>query len=239
MNWKGASRFERGAPFPFLRLGDRTQDLNTALFGNSKEARAEYQVMYPSTTTTDRDEVEVGHLRKPVSSAAGFSAAYRCYGASVYRYAASRLGLDGAEDVPAEVFAIAWRVRAKYSSKAGTVQSWLLGITFNVIARHREAEQRWTRMSQDAAAQTTVDRSVSPDLDDVDGRLDATRRRARISSALAQLPRRERDPLLMHIMTGTSYDDISDALGVPVGTVRSRISRGRNRIKQQLEQGAD
>ena len=71
----------------------------------------------------------------------------------------------------------------------------------------------------------------------IDERVDAAVRARRVGSTLARLPRRERDPLLLHVLNDMPYEDISRILGVPIGTVRSRISRGRARLAERLSDG--
>jgi RNA polymerase sigma-70 factor (ECF subfamily) len=164
----------------------------------------------------------------------GFQRAYDAHSLSVYRYVISRLGPDAAEDVTAEVFIAAWRARANYSSDRGSLEAWFMGVATNVIARHRAAEARWVRMSRDTARMRTDEPPTSGDMEDVDHRIDNEARNARVRAAMAHIPPREREPLLLHIVTEMSYEEIAIALDIPIGTVRSRISRGRARLQQRI-----
>lgn len=164
----------------------------------------------------------------------GFRRAYDLHGMAIYRYVRSRLGADAAEDVTAEVFIAAWRGRANFVSDRGSIEAWFMGVAANVIARHRAAEARWIRMSRDIARMRSHEPPTSGDMDDVDHRIDVETHTVAVHSALAHIPRREREPLLMHIVTEMSYEAIATALGIPIGTVRSRISRGRRRLQQRM-----
>ena len=55
---------------------------------------------------------------------------------------------------------------------------------------------------------------------------------ARVADAVTALPEPERDALVLHVWEGLSYEEVADALGVPVGTVRSRLNRARGRLRE-------
>jgi RNA polymerase sigma-70 factor (ECF subfamily) len=202
---------------------------------NLRRPIPEYIVMPLSLTSATADAI-ADTTRPEIASEDGFARAYDQHSVAVYRYVASRVGTDAAEDVTAETFAVAWRGRHNYSPLAGTAQAWLLGVATKVIARHREAEQRWLRHSKDAARRL-LEPPPNDDLASVDQRLDAEIRRAVVYAALARLPARDREAFLIHVIVGASYDEIADALDIPVGTVRSRINRARNRMQTRLGQG--
>jgi RNA polymerase sigma-70 factor (ECF subfamily) len=151
----------------------------------------------------------------------------------VRRYVVSRVGPQAADDVVADAFVAAFRARDRFDSDAGSsAVPWLLGIATNVLARHRAAERRW--YAQCAAAARAVE--PSPRFEDgADARADASDASAQLARYLRQLPRREREPLLLHAVAECSYEDIADLLDVPIGTVRSRISRGRARLTEWME----
>jgi RNA polymerase sigma-70 factor (ECF subfamily) len=54
----------------------------------------------------------------------------------------------------------------------------------------------------------------------------------RVADAVTSLPVPERDALVLHVWEGLSYEEVADALGVPVGTVRSRLHRARGRLRE-------
>src|SRR5262245_35062385 len=109
------------------------------------------------------------------------------YGQAVHRYITSRVGPEAAEDVMAEVFAAAWKSRAKVVDQGGrnALECWLVGIASRLIAAHRRVEYRWLRMCADTARQL-ADRSGETDESDVDERADADEltRNARIAEAV-------------------------------------------------------
>ena len=73
---------------------------------------------------------------------------------------------------------------------------------------------------------------------------DAASRWRLVAELVSTLPEPERDALLLHVWEGLSYDEVAAALGVPVGTVRSRLHRARGRLRELVaasgrEQGND
>ena len=152
----------------------------------------------------------------------------------VFRYAVSRLGTDGAEDLVGETFLAAFSVRHRFDATRGTdARPWLLGIATKRIARHRSQERRWLDQCAVTARQDAGE--AEPSSDGAVDRADAARLAPVLARALAQLSARERDPLLLHVLGNLPYDEVAGALGVAPGTVRSRISRARSRLAGILD----
>lgn len=149
----------------------------------------------------------------------------------VRRYVVSRVGPDVADDVVADTFVQALRARDRFDASLGNdAAPWLLGIATNMLARHRAAERRWL----ERCARQPVEVAVPTFEELADARADARSRRLRLVAALGELSERERVPLLLHVLGGCSYEDVARALDVPIGTVRSRISRGTARLRKEL-----
>jgi RNA polymerase sigma-70 factor (ECF subfamily) len=153
----------------------------------------------------------------------------RHFGATV-AYLRRRIGPDIAEEIAVEAFAVAFRRRATYDADRPDARPWLLGIATNLLRHHRRAEQRMLR----ANARTAVDPEHHLDLgyEDAEARIDAHAAAPHIALALAGLRGDERDVLLLHAWADLSYAEIADALQIPIGTVRSRLSRARSRFRE-------
>lgn len=145
----------------------------------------------------------------------------------IARFAHRRVGADAFEDVVSETFLIAYRKRASFDLGAESALPWLLGIAARVIHRHRAAEARqWRALAtSEGLGQTEAD-AISRADDRGDAALDA----ARLAPALARLSRRDRDTLLLYAWGDLTYEQIAEAQGVPVGTVRSRLNRARRQL---------
>ncbi|MDP9797631.1 RNA polymerase sigma-70 factor (ECF subfamily) [Catenuloplanes nepalensis] len=146
----------------------------------------------------------------------------------VYHHCFRRLGSwSAAEDATSLVFLETWRRRTDAIPAAGSLLPWLLGVANNVTRNlHRTARRYDTALYRMSAAPlTTPDHS-----DDVAGRIDDERRLAPVLRELRTLPRPDQDVIALVLMSGLTYAEAAVALGVPVGTVRSRLSRARKRI---------
>lgn len=158
-----------------------------------------------------------------------FAALFDRHADEIHRYAARRLGQELAEDVAGEVFLIAFRGRARYDMTRPDARPWLYGIATKVVAQHRRAERRRNR----AMARVSVDRPATFDERSAD-RVSAESLQPRLARALTLLSAGERDLLLLVAWADLTYEDAALALGVPVGTVRSRLHRLRAKVRRSL-----
>ena len=136
---------------------------------------------------------------------------------AVHGYAQRRVGSDLADEVAAETFTRAFDQRRRYDQRRGDARPWLLGISANLLRRHWRSERR--RLD-------AYSRSAWREHGELSGPI-----AAELAAALKALPRRQREPLLLFAWGDLSYEEIAVALGLPLGTVRSRISRARSRLR--------
>jgi RNA polymerase sigma factor (sigma-70 family) len=169
-------------------------------------------------------------IRLSLAEPERFELLFQRHAPRVQRYVARRLGPDAADDIVAETFLLAFRQRAVFDLARGDALPWLYGIATNLLGRHRRDEIRLYK----ALARTGVDPVIAPFTDEVDERLTATAASRRLASALAGLSAAYRDALLLVTWGGLSYEETATALGIPVGTVRSRISRARADLRRTL-----
>lgn len=169
-------------------------------------------------------------IERSLSGPEAFAELYDRHAGAIFRFAARRLGEQPAEDVIAETFLAAFRRRDRYDLSRRDALPWLYGITVNVIAKHRRAEVRMLR----ALARTGADPSADAALERVDDRIAAAGLRRQLAAALAALPAENRDVLLLVAWAELSYEEVALALQIPVGTVRSRLSRARRKVREQL-----
>ncbi|GAA2686843.1 RNA polymerase sigma factor [Nonomuraea dietziae] len=159
-----------------------------------------------------------------------FEAVFEAHYEEIRRYIARRLDLGVAEDLAAETFLIAFRQRDRFDAVVGGVRPWLYGIATNLIGRHRRAEVRRYR----ALARTgPPPDEEAPDQRIVD-RLSADVTVDRLAGALARLSQGERDVVLLVAYGGLGYDEVAEALGIAMGTVASRLSRARTKLREVL-----
>ncbi|MCG5215325.1 RNA polymerase sigma factor [Streptosporangium sp. KLBMP 9127] len=160
-----------------------------------------------------------------------FAVLYDRHFTEIHRYLASRLGGEIADDLAAEVFLVAFRKRDTFDPARGAVRPWLFGIATNLVWRHRRSETRRLAAFRRAPVESgTVDGHEER----VAARLIAASVQERLASALRDLPAGDRDVLLLVAVAELSYDEIAQALDIPYGTVGSRLSRVRKKLRAVL-----
>ena len=153
---------------------------------------------------------------------------------SVHRYVARRLGTEVAEDLMAETFTTAFQQRFRYNTELADARPWLFGIATNLIGRHRRAEARRLKAIGRLPSAARADGSEDPVADRVAARVSAQALRGELALAMARLPARHRDVLLLVAWADLGYEEVARALEVPVGTVRSRLHRARRKLRDAL-----
>ena len=151
----------------------------------------------------------------------------------VYRLAYRLTGNPhDAEDLTQEVFVRVFRSLSSYTP--GTFEGWLHRITTNLFLdqARRKAKIRFDALADDAETRIPS-RLVTPDIAVLDGIFDDD-----VETALAELPPDFRAAVVLCDIEGLSYEEIADVLGLKLGTVRSRIHRGRTMLRKALSHRA-
>ncbi|MGW7369684.1 RNA polymerase sigma factor [Streptomyces sp. NPDC054841] len=163
-----------------------------------------------------------------------FAELYQRHAADIHRYAARRLGDGAADDITADTFLAAFRTRACYDLTRPSARPWLYGIAANLIGKQRRAEVRALK----ALARTGHDPVAESWSDRADARVSAQATTGPLAAALAALSSGDRHVLLLVAWADLGYQEVADALSIPVGTVRSRLNRARRKVREALG-GAD
>jgi len=142
---------------------------------------------------------------------------------------------DRAEDIVQEVFLRAFRSRERYK-RQGRFSTWIFTIAVNLAKNEiRRKVRRRGEMSfealEEAAGPTIATADPSPGAEDSFGREQV---RAAVTEAIAKLPVKYREAVVLRDIEGLAYEEIASILRIPGGTVRSRINRGRLMIKDYL-----
>ncbi|HST42466.1 MAG TPA: RNA polymerase sigma factor [Conexibacter sp.] len=135
-----------------------------------------------------------------------------------------------ADELASETFLQAFGARERYERDRADARPWLYGIAANLLRGHRRSEERRLR----AYARAATPAGDLGAFDGVEARLDAVASGHALATALATLGPGERDVLLLHAWTDLTYEQIAEALEVPVGTVRSRLHRARGIVRELL-----
>ena len=159
-----------------------------------------------------------------------FAGLYDRHAVPIHRYVARRLGDQAADDLVAETFLAAFRQRTRYDLDRPDARPWLYGIAGNLIGKHRRSEIRMLR----ALARTGVDPVVESHTERSDAKVSAAAASRPLAEALAGISARDRDVLLLVAWADLTYEQVAEALGIPIGTVRSRLSRARRNVREAL-----
>jgi RNA polymerase sigma factor (sigma-70 family) len=197
------------------------------LFDGRKELLPDVAASVVTTTPLDDDAVLV---RRSLTDPEQFAGLYDRHARVLHRYAAKRLGSQAAEDVVAEAFLAAFRRRHRYDTSRPDALPWLFGILTREVSRRRRDERAHYRL----LAATPPDLPQAGHADDVAAAVTAGAARAPLTKALAELKAADRDVLLLVAWADLTYQEVADALGVPIGTVRSRLNRARRLVRAAL-----
>jgi RNA polymerase sigma factor (sigma-70 family) len=160
---------------------------------------------------------------------AAFGAIFDRHFDRIHGYLQRQVGVDLADDLASQSFLLAFDRRASFDLERESARPWLFGIAANMARRHF----RDVRRQLSAYARVGADLSVDA-FDGVEERADAAAIRSSLETALAKLPKEELETLLLYAWAELSYSEIAEALSIPVGTVRSRLSRTRERLCEPL-----
>ena len=162
--------------------------------------------------------------------AAAFGVVFERHAGRIYNYCFRRTADWAlAEDLTATTFLLAWRGRGKAPLRADSALPLLYGIATNVLRNQR----RSLRRRREAFARLPLERAEEPDFgDETSMRLDDQAAMRQLLRVFSQLQRREQDLIALCDWSGLSYEEAAVALDIPIGTVRSRLARGRRRLRE-------
>lgn len=163
-----------------------------------------------------------------------FAELFDRYGPMLHRYISRRVDSSIADDVLSETFLVAFSRRDSFHSEAGDARPWLFGIATTLLKKHRRLEaQAWRALVAGSVRETDASDASEPD-----ARLDAHRVIGGLAFAIRQMPAGDRDVLLLTAWGDLDYNEIAEALGIPTGTVGSRLNRARRYLRGAMTTGA-
>jgi RNA polymerase sigma factor (sigma-70 family) len=160
-----------------------------------------------------------------------FAAVFDRHYETIHRYLERRAGRDAAEDLSGEVFRIGFEQRSRFRPVHESALPWLYGLATNLLLKHWRSESRQLRALARVEAGWRED---AHDAAATHNRVDAQAVSARLLAAVARLSQGDRDVLLLFAWEELTYDEVAVALGIPEGTVRSRLNRARRSLRAVL-----
>ncbi len=159
-----------------------------------------------------------------------FGELFERHARELHRFLARRLG-ELADDLLGELFVTAFERRDRYRAELADARPWLYGIAANLVRRHHRAEAtRYRALGRTPLA------LVAPDgAHEAVALADGAALRPRLAAALGELKPADRDVLLLLAWSQLDQAEVAAALGIPLGTVRSRLHRARQQLRPVLD----
>jgi RNA polymerase sigma-70 factor (ECF subfamily) len=160
---------------------------------------------------------------------AAFRELYRTYGPRVKAYM-MRQGTDAAtaEDLTQEALLTVWRKASLYAADRGSAATWIFTIARNLRIDRLRREVPWQELPTDREEQPAEE--ALPD-----EAMAENERQVRVRAALAQLPPEQHEVVALSYLDGLSHGEIARRLGLPLGTVKSRMRIAYQRVRAALE----
>lgn len=173
-------------------------------------------------------------VRRSWADPAAFGELYDRHASIIHRYASRRSNSSIADDILSETFLVAFERRKDFDLERDDARPWLYGIATTLLKKHSRLETKaWMGLVAGGVGEVNTDA-----IEAAGSRIDAEIEVARLASALARMPAKDRDTLLLHAWADLDYEGIALALGVPIGTVRSRLNRARRTLRALDDRGA-
>jgi RNA polymerase sigma factor (sigma-70 family) len=180
----------------------------------------------------DLPDADLWH-RVRENDAEAFGLLFERHGGRIHGFALRRTAdVTAAEDTTAMVFLEAWRRRHEVMLHQPSALPWLYGVAANVLRGRNRSRRRHQ------AALERLARMRPPAIELVECRSEELEETRSILAAVAQLPRRELDVLSLSVWEELSHEEIAVALGIAVGTVKSRLSRARARLEPHRQRSS-
>lgn len=174
--------------------------------------------------------LRVGRDRRAAHDEVWFRRTYDANFRAVVGYALRRVTVaDDAADVVSETFLVAWRRRTDVPDDPGEARAWLFGAARRVLANHRRGEERRGRLSERLRHELAATARSAGHEDDA----------AAVHNALGRLSEDDRELITLTSWEQLTPAELAVALGVPAGTVRTRLHRARGRLAELLAEPAN
>ncbi|MSQ40364.1 MAG: sigma-70 family RNA polymerase sigma factor [Dehalococcoidia bacterium] len=218
----------RERPAPFTNSPEATTRLASILLPFSVPWSTTVWVAEEARAKVEQDLVQ----RSRLGDLTAFNQLVERYQGPVYNLALRMLSYEAAaEDVTQEVFLSAYRALGQY--REGSFKAWLLTITANACRDLLRKRKRRQETSLEEMVETSGDRSVSPSPTPEEYTLRREVQRE-IQQALNHLSHDHRLAVLLVNLQGLDYGEAARAMGVSLGTLKSRLSRGRAQLREHL-----
>lgn len=175
-------------------------------------------------------------IAESLADPAVFAEIFKRHHPVVYRYAVRRIGPETGPDLASETFLRAFDSRHRFDVGRSSARPWLFGIVANLVRMEARRRSRAAKAHRNRALADPPDEDFDIA---VAWRLDAEADVAVLQPALGELTPRDREVLLLAALGEVTNQEVSEALGVPLGTVKSSLYRSRRKLREVLRQRRD
>ena len=166
---------------------------------------------------------------------AAFGQLFDRHATAVYNYLYRRTAdWSAAEDLTAAVFLQAWRRRGEVVFDRDSALPWLLGVARLQLRNATRSRARYLAALSQVGREAVTAADLADPADLVARRLDDAQQVRRLRAAIIRLPRTQREVIELCVYAGLDQQAAALSLGVPVGTVKSRLHRARQRLANEL-----
>jgi RNA polymerase sigma-70 factor (ECF subfamily) len=169
-----------------------------------------------------RLESDASVIARSASRPEAFGAIFDRHFTAIHAYLSRRVGQSRADDLAASTFTVAFERRHSFRDEADSARPWLFGIATNLLRNERRSEWRTLRVLTRLDARPVAEPVGATGIDPL------------LAALLSQMEADQRDVLLLYAWGELSYDEIAASLGIPVGTVRSRLARAREHLRRTM-----
>ena len=179
-----------------------------------------------SSSKAPQPEEDGALIQRSLATPTVFGLIFARHFDTIYSYLARRAGRETAEDLAAQTFVIAFERRSDFQLERHGALPWLYGIATNLLHNHRRrAFRHRTLLARMFTGTPSIDDNVQEIME------------AHVAKELVdQLDSNVRDVLLLFAWADLSYREISVSLGIPLGTVASRLDRGRRALRAAVDE---
>lgn len=167
-------------------------------------------------------------IRRSLEHPDVFTEIFTAHYSAIFGVVSAALGRSQAEDIAGEVFLRAFRDRHRFDPTYESARPWLYGIASNLVQDHLRRTARQYRAYERTVTQNSAESGFE---DDVASKVDAAESAPVLLRALTALRPEDAAVVFLYVAGDRTYQEIGDILEIPIGTVRSRLSRARQNLR--------
>ncbi len=181
---------------------------------------------------SDRHRSDSDLIRESLRDPVAFEELFVRHFDSIHRFLVVRVGRDDADELASEVFVRAFAARHRFRQEFSSARPWLFGIALNLVRqRARSLRRRAVALQRLFSRDATTAEPADVGVDRAAAQLEWPR----LAVALSHLSSDERNVVGLHLVADLTQTETAEALGIPLGTVKTRLARARRKLEELLD----